>query len=419
MAAGRRAKKKATESSHEIFTVGDEILVKGDDGSTTFRGSIIGLGDDVESYLVEFKDKTFGTMEVHADQMVFLPEATHEADDQRQGVMPGDDEEDDDSPVYDVQWSADKSNFHFRITGQNSVEGYGWWRKTRGRHVDDLAYAVDIYVKHDDKDYSLESIAYHGKDPRLNIKALDADIVAAAQRWMTLKLNGGAMTIGELRKRADQPTIEIRRLETLDRIIMKLKEYRITSIRSGGTRTIELMGDKGEQKLFVNLDVTPQAIMLDGRIPSLSHGATYDNITGKRGETARGRTIVNVPEAKNVEALQASLLDAKAKGDIPTQRKIRALLRQMGHRGGARALAAKQQAAQPQEQEHDNAEANNAAPGEGHQDDPEQDVQEQHPVREQRPAGSRRQRVPQQDVRRPDAEGDQGHHRGGRRVKRK
>jgi hypothetical protein len=235
-----------------------------------------------------------------------------------------------------VKWKSDKTHFTIAIKEMDS-HVYGWFRKTRYQNQE-TAFAIDIFCKHKEEDYPVDSITY-STDPRTNLSSLNADIHAAVNRWLFSKVNGNFKTIDQLKKQAVQPTIRINRIASIDKIIMKLRECRDVAIRCGGSRLVQIHGDKeGEVPLNVVIDVTTQALALEGKVPSLELGSMMDRVieTGgtKRGE--RSPTINrNIAEPGNVKALVERLKHTKDKSE---GRKLRALLRKMGHKGGSRSV---------------------------------------------------------------------------------
>jgi hypothetical protein len=217
-----------------------------------------------------------------------------------------------------VEWTNSGCNFHFIVRDkriklrpdQNKAKAhvrfYGWYRRSRlgdGQPV----HSVDVFCKRmldngSEADVSVDTITYHA-DPRENIKSLEADLCA------------------------------------IDHLILKLKEIRDTAITAGGTRFIELEGDvRGGPTVLIELNVTPQALAISekkGRPPSLYVGSMYDRVRdGKKGERIDPLSLK--PDKANVQALQTKLQEARDSGDKATQRKLRAILRKMGHKGGTR-----------------------------------------------------------------------------------
>lgn len=249
-----------------------------------------------------------------------------------------DDEDDSDGGFsqYPINWDIEIVNFSTKIRG---IRFNGWWRK-RGVN----SYAIDIYATLENgKNVSVEGLGYL-EDPKDNVKSLNSDICAAINKWFHLNEVAGVTTMQELTNKAKNPVLVIRRLETIDRMILGMKEFRDTAIRCGGTRFFNIKGDGidlDEPNMGLSINITPQAMALDGKIPSLYDGAVYDGISGKRGARG-GSKIVLQPKTENVQALVEMLDRAKKSGDQTESRKIRASLRRMGHRGGGKSFKGKQ-----------------------------------------------------------------------------
>jgi len=235
---------------------------------------------------------------------------------------------------YDIEWDKETINFKFK-----AEEGkfYGWWRKVRVGAEGKIAYGIDILVEYKSHRYNVKTLLYFNNDPRGDLQSLDADICAAANKWFYSKCQGTFDTIEDLQQRAAKPTIMIRQLETLDRIILRLKEYRDTSIKCGGLRIMTFTGDTPEKdpSMRIEIDLTTQALGYKGRAPSLFAGAVLDRVAKDSSKKSQGRSepIKAVPDSKNVQTLVQKLQSSKDKVE---RRKIRATLRRMGHKGGAR-----------------------------------------------------------------------------------
>lgn len=240
--------------------------------------------------------------------------------------------------VYKIKWDKEKINFYFDT--DDGLHFYGWWRYAKILHTDTMFNAVDVYVKreHDDPnqymDVCVDSLTYP-EDPRENLQSLNADICAASNRWFYQNFNGEVRAIDQLIKQARYPTIHINQLGTLDRLIMRLKEFRHVAITSGGTRLCELAGDKKNPPLLVSINVTEQAMALKGKAPTILQSTLMDSaLRTKRGGDIRANAVSITADPENVKALLNQLKQTRDKG---VARKIRAMLRAMGHRGGARA----------------------------------------------------------------------------------
>lgn len=240
-----------------------------------------------------------------------------------------------------VRWRNNHTTFHFETS--EGVTFYGWYRRTRQRNSETIAHCIDIYAKHTDaegkmRDVAVDSIVYLNHDPRENLKAANADLCALANRWFFQRLNGKAETLDTLMSKAEKPTIRINRLETVDRLLMKLREYRDTGMRCGGERILEIKGDDDTPPVTLFLNLSAQSFALKGKVPALDRGALYDVTLDKKGEGKGTRRVVNTPSAGNVDALVKALQAAKEQGNKSEARKIRAILRNMGHKGGSRGM---------------------------------------------------------------------------------
>lgn len=235
---------------------------------------------------------------------------------------------------YDVKWDARVVNFKFKV---DKAEFFGWWRKVQVKNSFEIAYGIDLMVNYQGQRYNVETLPYRGKDPRDNLQSLNADICAATSKWLYSKCQGTFDTIDDLQQKAAKPTIMIYHLETLDRIILKLKEYRDTAIRSGGLRTVMFTGDDPEKNpsMRIQMDLTTQAHALKGRVPSLTDGVIFDRVAEDNSKKikGRGKPIEVAPDSKNVQDLVKKLQASKDKTE---RRKLRAVLRKMGHKGGSR-----------------------------------------------------------------------------------
>lgn len=247
---------------------------------------------------------------------------------------------------YNIIWKTgekNQSNVNFRFTvihNEHKVEFHGWWRKTDVRTETGRAecYAVDMFCKWGDKSYSLATIPYFTEDPRNDLPSLSADITAAANEFIWKKLQGKFEVIDEITRMAANPIVRITSLRTLDMLIAKLTEHRAASIQAGGPRHCDIKSDNDEAgvRVVFAIDLTKQHMVLEGRVPSLIEGAVYDTASkGKKG----GEKLEIKMDQGNLDALVAQLKAAKEKGDDTAARKIRATLRKLGHKGGARSAS--------------------------------------------------------------------------------
>lgn len=249
---------------------------------------------------------------------------------------------------YEIIWKPGEKgsknvNFRFFVPhAGEKIEFHGWWRRSEIRAVDGRAtecFCVDIFCKWAGKSYSLKTIPYFTDDPRDDMPSLSADITAAANEFIWKQLHGKMSALDNLSEMAAQPIIRIKNMRTLDALISKLMEHRAASIGVGGPRHCDIQSDEpGGPRVVFAIDLTLQHIALEGRVPSLIEGAVYDSV-GKKGKSdASGKLVVKIDDS-NLQSLVAQLQQAKERGDSTTARKIRATLRKLGHKGGARSAA--------------------------------------------------------------------------------
>lgn len=232
---------------------------------------------------------------------------------------------------YNIIWDSNKINFKFKA---DENQFYGWWRKTEIAGLS--AYAIDIYCESQSHRYNVECLSYLEIDPRNDLYSLNADICAATNKWFYYKCNGTYETIEQLRLKADKPTITVKKLETIDKIIVDLKEFRDTAIRCGGFRVAMFTGDDELNDptggLRIHMDLTTQALGYKGRSPKLLEGTALDNIGQKKSEHKKGK-VEYTANTEYVDDLMEKLKNSKDKKE---KRKIRSILRKMGIRGGIR-----------------------------------------------------------------------------------
>lgn len=243
-----------------------------------------------------------------------------------------------------IKWKSDRSFFTFETN--NGVRFYGWYRMTRQRNSDAIAHCFDVYAKRTRADGSthdtaVDSLVYTQGDPRENLHSINTDLMVLANRWYFQRLNGRAQMLDDLVKKAEKPMIVINTMETIDRIILRLQEYRSTALHSGGERYLELKGDDDGPPIGIRLNLSAQAFALKGKVPKVGRGTSADAARksgrGLKGGDVRTRTVTHTATAGNVEDLMKALSAAKEAGDSVAQRSIRATLRQMGIKGGLRA----------------------------------------------------------------------------------
>lgn len=303
------SKKKWKQDDRVVVDVEGELYAGAIVKLTKSKAKV--LLDDGDVHTVELVDlKT-------ENQKGFIPEGFHQ---------------------YDIKWDKDTINFSFNTEGGKF---FGWWRKIQVKDGK-TAYGVDLHVEYESKKYSIDTLGYRDTDPRDDLQSLNADICAAANKWFYHKCKGNFDTIEELEQRAAKPTIIIERLETLDRIILKLKEYRDTALRSGGLRVMTFTGDDPDKdpSMRIQMDLTTQALALEGRVPSLFDGTILDRVADDNSKRTKGRgkPIEVEADSKNINELLKKL---HTSGNKSEQRKLRALLRKLGHKGGARSSSKK------------------------------------------------------------------------------
>lgn len=259
---------------------------------------------------------------------------------------------------YNIQWDAQKIHWSTTVKG---MRFHGDWAKVDMEAVgrnEPYESVVNIRCNRSKSDQFCDTIPYSG-DPRVNLKSLNADICAAITMWLHHHPFPGStcawcgcpdhqsnepdkLCVDYQRKLIEKSRIYIRRVETIDRLIMKLKEFRDTAIRCGGTRGFEIKGD-GAVSLacWLEVDLTAQAVLLKGKCPPLGSTDRIDDISGAEdsGEDDDVRPSVSSKSAGPASGNVADLVNRlKTSQDPAEKRKIRATLRRMGHSGGARSV---------------------------------------------------------------------------------
>jgi hypothetical protein len=232
---------------------------------------------------------------------------------------------------YDVRW--DDITVNFRVKNENALF-YGWWRK-----ISNTSFAIDVNCKYLGKEYNCD-VLYYDRNPRKNIDSLNADICAAVNKWLYCKCKGHIETIKSLEMKATKPTVHFETIESIDRLLIELKDYRDTAIKTGGLYTYIFTGDKaGDPTMGIELRFCRQAKALQGNVPSLYTGAMLDHSadmadgTGKSARRRKDKGDVSKPMSTNIDSILERL---KTTTDQAQRRKLRAVLRKMGHRGGTR-----------------------------------------------------------------------------------
>lgn len=258
--------------------------------------------------------------------------------------------------TYNVKWDKERVNFSFEADG---AVFYGWYRKvsiTGGG----IFHAIDINATCDDKSYAVTTIQY-ANDPRGDLPELNSDICMATNKWFFNQCSGNLDTIRTLREKADKPMITVNKVETIDQIITQLSAYRGIALSTGGFRCLIIEGDfpTKEPSIRITFKLGKQAAALGSdRVPKLFSARALDLAAeGEPGESVaaskerrrrgkkqgRGKAEVNALQTEmtegrkaNVEALQKRLEVANEEGDKKECRKIRGMLRKLGHKGGSR-----------------------------------------------------------------------------------
>ena len=235
-----------------------------------------------------------------------------------------------------VVWDDGYLNFKALIFQQGcQVNFYGWYRISgAGLHAKAI-YSIDLYARHGNREISLKSIPFP-EDPRLNIAAVNEKIMAHCNEFFAQCIVPHALSWAEFEKLMTAPSGKINRAETIDRLLIEARATRDTAFSAAGTRFIKITPDEG-QPYTIELDLTRQARALDGKVPSLEYGTIAD-IALRDGKGQAGKRLKVEGSKENIESLAARLAKATDAGE---QRRIRALMRQMGHKGGVRALKAK------------------------------------------------------------------------------
>lgn len=309
---GKRAKRKSPQ-----FTKGQRVIAPWDDGHT-YEARIVNHDPSSDSYHVVFDD---GAEATYLGNQLKLEELIEDGT-----------EQDTRQASYAVKWNG--RNFIVKLHAEPDAKFNGHWRKTRFSDGTEC-YAIDIYADYHKRHYCVNTITY-SDDPWQNPESRDADICAAINRFLYDRLSGDLDTLDELQRKADRPMLHIKNLKTIDTIILKLREFRDTAIRSGGTRTMALHGDRESDPIVaVEIDVTSAAMVLEGRVPSLTEGAIYDPepVEGKGKKRRKREPLTIQGDPANIEALLKQLSSAT---DKSAARKLRAQLRKLGHRGGRR-----------------------------------------------------------------------------------
>lgn len=256
-------------------------------------------------------------------------------------LLPEFDEDDEESRgfnQYPVNWDKDRVNFTIDVQDGmgNEAHFYGHWRRAVFQN-NVVGFAVDMWCRYGEHPYSVESCFYI-EDPREKPSSLNADICAMVNKFLHQRLDDCAMTLDDLRKKADQPILQLRTIEELDEIIMALREFRSTGARCGGERchTIAVSDGRDERtpKIGLRLNFT-NALSLTGNQkgdPNEQPLPAASAKTKRKGRRAKaGASSVATKPTGNVASLIEQL---KSSTDKAEKRRLRAALRAAGHRGG-------------------------------------------------------------------------------------
>lgn len=239
---------------------------------------------------------------------------------------------------FNIHWDKHTINFKFQACGGMF---FGWWRKCH-MESDKKAFAIDIHVKHKHDRFNVDSIIYYDDDPREDLYSLESDICAACNKWFFHKCNGNWDTIDSLLLKANQPTLVIHSISAFDMMLLELKQFRDSAIRTGARRTLILdpedVINKPKHGVRIEIDFSAQAKGLKGRVPALYTGGMLDTVTTKEGQKKGAhkkgkKQPINKAASGTIDQLVKQLQNSTDKVE---KRKLRAALRKMGHKGGAR-----------------------------------------------------------------------------------
>lgn len=328
--------------SAKLLDLGDKVVVEFDTGPQT--GVIVSRVG--KKYNVEFGDNETALLKLSQMRPV-LDDEDEDADDEYGDGSPPPDRAArsarEEFPsgggrgfnLYPIVWK----DTNFGIDMEDGSRFYGCWRRTTYGYGagQQEGFAIDMWAKYKGHEYSVVSIPYLLVDPRSDMKSLNSDVCAAISKFM-FEIENNSDTLETLRRKATRPRIHINRMESLDAIIYKLTELRNIALRSGGQRIIAIEGDReGGVVMGISVDLTRQAALLDGRDPpaiETGQSAIYD-------DPHSGRAANFKADPRSIAILVEKLRTTKNKSEA---RKLRQVLRRMGHRGGARSVGAITQA---------------------------------------------------------------------------
>jgi len=312
--SGRRKRKKNWKEDNRVAVAFDGELYFGSIAEITKSEAKV-LFDDGE------------VIDIKLGELQSLPQTIKEGDFIPEGFS-----------QYNIKWDNKLTNFQFKAEGGKF---YGWWRKT-GIKGGGIGYGIDLHVEYKDKGCFIETLGYLNKDPRKDIKSLNADICAAVNKWFYYQCEGSLETLIQLQQKVDKPVLTVTKLNSLDKMIVDLKDCRDISLRSGGARVVILEGDDPgndpSDGVRIKINLTTQAAALEGKIPPLLfESAALDGVTVSKSKRGAGKTkrteAIAATNQKTIDELLKKLGSSKDKRE---QRKIRGTLRRMGHRGGVR-----------------------------------------------------------------------------------
>jgi hypothetical protein len=243
--------------------------------------------------------------------------------------------------------------FHGNITRTKGVEVHA---ETGAKLRDIGAWVYSIAARLDKdgvKDYLVEApspIFETAGDPRgSRVVEMNRDICFAINRWIATQFAPHAIKVKQLEKLVEAPIIRAPSLDWLDMFIARLQECRTTSLRSGGERMCTVKTDSPHHKqLSIVMNFHGIAAVTGGKSVPAMQGRMLE-VAAKDGLKAAVRSKSDapfyVPDKSNVSAMANKLkeLNQKAKdGDVAAKReasKLRAAMRKMGLKGGARVAA--------------------------------------------------------------------------------
>lgn len=264
---------------------------------------------------------------------------------------------------YEVQW--DKSGGSGFVVKTKDRRFFGEVQKRPDRYI------VDILTTVKDEPVKVETIEYTDTD-KLNESSLASDINAAIEKYLHdapyesdrchicgdpghRSINAGNLCVQYLKKKLERPVMKIRRIDTLDSLIQRLKDFRETCVRAGGNRGFVLAGDNEDTpRVWLEVDFTAQAKMLEGKsIPAGQTSRIDQQATAMIKENKGSKTKLGGQKPKDSKetesAAETSPAPLTSQGSIETllemlenttdkveRRKLRAKLRKLGHRGGLR-----------------------------------------------------------------------------------